>query len=540
VDGWHLLLEVVLLLAGAVVLGGVLSRLGQSPIVGYLLAGVILGSLGVVDADEDLELIAELGVALLLFSLGLEFSFARLRSLGTRSLLGGVLQVVLTLAAAAAAALALGFGVREAVAIGAMLCLSSTAAVLRILADTGEVDSLHGRGAVSILLVQDAAVVPLAVLLTFLTGAGGSAVLLDVGKTLLFATGFVLLLYLLIDKVIVRVLGVLTLERNREITVLLSVTVGLGSTWAAHAAGLSPALGAFIAGMILGSSSFAPQIRADVGPLRVVLLTLFFGAAGLVADPVWIVTNIGAVLGATALILLGKAALVAAILLALRRPLGVAIATGICLAQIGEFAFVLGSAALNIGVIAESTHMLVVSAAILSLFVTPWLVSAAPLVAAGIERWRGRRVGGGTGEEDSPGPEVLIVGFGPAGRAVGMALANRGPRVHVLDLNTAARTAAEAMCLTAHVGDAQKLEVLEHLGIRSTRLVAITIPGRRAALEVLRNVRRLAPQARIVVRCRHQIHAADFRRAGAHEVAGDEEEVGRELAALSVSLLEPE
>ena len=255
-----------------------------------------------------------------------------------------------------------GLGLAESVAVGAALSLSSTAAVLRVLMELGEADSLHGRNSVAILLAQDIAVVPLAILIPLLSGGGsGSEIALDVGRVVVFGGGLVVLLYVALSKVAVWALGALSRERTRELTVLLAVVVGLGSTWASHAAGLSPALGAFVPGMFLGGSSFGTQVRADVSSLRIVLVTLFFAAAGLVADPVWIANHALLVLGATSLMLVGKTLVVVATLRALGHPLGVALGTGLCLCQIGEFAFVLGGSALEHDVIAHETYMLIVS-----------------------------------------------------------------------------------------------------------------------------------------------------------------------------------
>lgn len=535
-DSWNLLIEIVVLLGVALVFGGVLSRLRQSPLVGYLLAGMVLGgpgSLHVVRAEEHIEAIAELGVALLLFSLGLEFSWSRLKSLGAGMLGSGAVQVLVTGAAASAVGLLFRLSPVEAVAVGAMVSLSSTAAVLRVLMDGAEVDSIHGRNSVAILLVQDMAVVPLAILLALLAGSGSpSQVVTDVVKLLVLAAGLVASLYVLLNMVAVRALKTLSLERNRELTVLLAVVVGLGSTWCAGAIGLSPALGAFISGMFLGGSPFATQIRADVSSLRVVLLTLFFAAAGMVADPVWIVGNLGLVIALTVLLVVGKAVLVWLILRSLGQSDLAAMATGLCLAQVGEFAFVLGATAKEGGILEPETQLAIVSSAILTLLLTPYLVPAAPriarLVAALLPR-RGAERQGPAASALVP-YDVVIIGFGPAGQAVGRVLAVGDKRVLVLDLNPAAKKAAESLGLTGHVGDALQLDVLEHAHVRTAEMVVITLPARSTTLTVLGHVRSLAPHAHVVVRSRYQRHKLDFESAGAHAVIGDEEEVAKRLS----------
>ena len=322
----------------------------------------------------------------------------------------------------------------------------------------------------------------------------------------------------------------LTLERNRELAVLLAVVTGLGSTFAAHAISISPALGAFIAGMFLGASPFATQIRADISSLRVVLLTLFFGAAGMVADPLWIISNAHIVLGVLLVLTLGKAAIVWGIFRVLKINATVAASTGICLAQIGEFAFVLGKTASDSGVIGAELHRLIVSVAIVSLFASPFLVP----VAGPLGTWLMRRLGSSsTGSSDQapdrPAPDVVIIGFGPAGQVAADALVDRDLRVVVVDLNRYGVRRAETLGFEGHVGDVTQSDVLEHARIAEASVVVITVPHHETALTCLRLVSRLAPQAHTVVRSRYQRHTADLVGAGAATVFGDEEEMGARL-----------
>ncbi len=533
-ESWTLLVEVIVLLASCLILGGVASRFGQNALVGYLLAGMIVGgpgSLRIIAGSDHIEAIAELGVTLLLFSLGLEFSWRRLALLGIRNLAAGAIQVALTVVCGAGVAVWLGLSYGEAIAAGAMVSVSSTACVLRVLQDRGEIDSLYGRNSIAILLVQDAAVVPLAMLVALLVGERTPyETFSELGKVLFFIVAVALLFYVTLKKIAVRALESHALTRNRDLAVLLAAVVGLGSSWVAHAVGLPPALGAFLAGLYLGGSPFATQIRADVSPFRIVLLTLFFGAVGMVADPRWILSNWALVLGLTAMLVAGKALIVWLVLRFVGQPNGVAAATGVALGQTGEFSFLLGRMGRETGVVGETTYAAVVSSAIITLLLTPYLISAAPRLGRRIELL-GRRSGlAGLDTAKVEGPEVVIVGFGPAGRAVAEALVGTGTRVLVLDLNSRSARAAEALGFVGHVGDAQRAEVLEHAGVSSARVVVITLPARSAAVEVLREVRRLAPEAHVVSRSRYQLHRPDFESAGSHAVVGDEEEVGRALA----------
>jgi len=399
------------------------------------------------------------------------------------------------------------------------------------LMERGEMEMPHGRNSLGVLLTQDMAVVPLALLMTVL-GGGGTAgeIVLDVAKLLLMAGGLILGLFLL-TKVAVLSLGTLTLHRNRELTVIFAVVTGLGAAWASHAVGISPALGAFVAGMLLGSSAFATQIRADISPLQVVLLTLFFGAAGMVADPVWILSNWYVVAMVVALLTLGKLLVIWAIFLAFGQTNRAAAATGLCLAQIGEFAFVLGSIGRTNGVVTEDIYALVVSAAIVSFFLSALLVPLAPRFGNWVSSllWA---VGDSSDEAtDRPEPpDVVIIGFGPAAQIAAQPLSDEGVKVAVIDMNREGIRKAQQLGFRGDVGDATQSEVLEHARLSECKAVVITVPHHKSALLILEQVRSKAPHVHTIVRTRYELHADEFATAGAHVVTGDEQQVGESLA----------
>jgi CPA2 family monovalent cation:H+ antiporter-2 len=489
------------------------------------------GSIHAVSSEHQIEAIAELGVALLLFSLGLEFSIERLKKLGAKPLWGGVVQVVATVLLAFCGAKFFGFATNESIAFGAMVALSSTAVVLRILMERGEIEMPHGRNSLGVLLTQDIAVVPLALLVTVLGGNGTTTeILWSTGKLLLMAGGLVVGLFVM-TRVAVLALGSLTLHRNRELTVIFAVVTGLGSAWASHTVGISPALGAFVAGMLLGSSPFATQIRADISPLRVVLLTLFFGAAGMVANPVWILENWDTVALVVLALTLGKLLIVWLTFLMLGQTNRVAAATGLSLAQVGEFAFVLGSIGRSSGVVSSELYALVVSCAIVSFFLSAFLVPLAPRFGNAVARLirssdKSEMIA--AGEEDPP--DVVVVGFGPAGQIAASSLVDKGLKASVVELNQSGIRRAQELGLHAELGDATQTEVLEHARISDAKAVIITIPHYESAMAILDHVRRKAPHVHVIVRSRYEINSNNFVAAGAHVVTGDEQQVGLSLA----------
>jgi CPA2 family monovalent cation:H+ antiporter-2 len=369
---WHLLMEIVLLLTVAFVLGAIAQKLKQSAIIGYLMAGAVVGPL--LFNAEAVRQVAELGVALLLFSIGLEFSFSRLRKLGSIALIGGTLQVIITLILFAMILIPF-FDLSTAIAIGAMAALSSTAVVLRVLVDRAAIDSVHGRNSLGILLLQDIAVVPLVLLVAVLT-QGGSAgeIALHLGKILGGAVILVVAFYLLFYQLVPRILMTQGLFANRELVVLLAIIIALGSIWIAHSLGLSPALGAFLAGMLLAESPFAMQIRSDIVSIRTLFVTLFFTSVGMLADPLWLVQHLHEVIIGLFLVFGIKTLIIYAIARYFSNGPIHALSTGFTLAQIGEFSFVLAAAAFEGALIDSDQFALVVSITILSLLLAPYMV----------------------------------------------------------------------------------------------------------------------------------------------------------------------
>jgi CPA2 family monovalent cation:H+ antiporter-2 len=534
---WTALLDILILLAAAMVLGGLCERFRQSPILGYLLAGTLLGpnALDLLPSHTAVTAIAELGVALLLFSIGLEFSWRRLRAVGKVGGLGGTLQVAGVGAVATLACMLVGLDVRAALAVGAVVSLSSTAAVVRLLAARAEVDAVHGRNAIGVLLLQDVAVVPLVLLLAMLGGEGSA---LSIGWSLIRSLGLAALLFgtfhVVLNRIVPLVLGSGTAARNRDLPILLSIVTAVGAAWVSHWLGFSPVLGAFLAGILLGESRFATQIRADIVPLQTLFVTLFFSSIGMLSNPSWVAENWALLLAVVAAVVMGKTVLTTAAMKTVGSPLPQAIATGLVLAQLGEFSLVLAGVAMEAQVLVESQFELIVATLMLTLFVTPYLAALAPRVAAfvgGIGAGRGRAE---SEEEDAVGIQrghLVIVGFGPAGQRIAELLMG-DPQLPILvvELNQSTAAHAEAYGLPVHLGDATREEVLEHAHIRTAAAVAVTLPDPRAARQVVQQVRALAPNSIIVVRSRYHVHRWQLDVAGAHIVVDEENEVGARIA----------
>ncbi|MFQ5590142.1 MAG: cation:proton antiporter [Phycisphaerae bacterium] len=547
-DSWTALLDVLILLLAALVLGTLCERLKQSAILGYLLAGTLLGpnALDWMPNHKAVVAIAELGVSLLLFTIGLEFSWRRLRRIGAIGLGGGAVQVLVTTVMSAGVCVMLGLTGRPALAVGAMIALSSTACVLRLLVSRAEVDSVYGRNALGILLMQDIAVVPLVLMVTVLGHEGSIGQIgWETGRAIGGAVILVAVLHVLLKYVVPMLLNAEEAARNRELPILLAIVTFLGAGWVAHRLGLSAALGAFLAGMLLAESPFATQIRSDVASLRTLFVTLFFSSIGMVGDPAWVVNHWATVAPVVAAIVFGKAAVVWAVACLFRSPAGHAIATGVCLAQVGEFSFVLAEVARQGQLIDRDLFKLIVSATIATLFLTPYLVAAAPYLAAAAGRLSaGRRTARPRAGEPSAEASVemrdhiVIVGFGPAGQGIAEALLQRHESLLVVvEMNAKSADAARTYGLRTYVGDATRTEVLERLRVAAAKAVVVTVPDPASSRHVIESVRSLSPQTAIVARARYHRYRSELIRAGAHAVVDEEEQVGLHLAAVLQEIL---
>jgi len=534
VDNWLLLLDILVILAASAAAGLALEKFRQNAIVGYLLAGVILGRAGlrVVERGKPIETIAELGVALLLFTIGLEFSWQRLRRLGGVALGGGILQVAGTVLLAALACRLTGLATAEALVAGAAVALSSTAVVLRVLTDRTELESPHGRNALGMLLLQDIAVVPLILMLNVLGGEGGREAVRRFAAAALEGGILVFLVIVVTRHLLPRLLASVSSFRNRDLPVLLAFTVFLAATWASHAIGLSPVLGAFVAGMVLAETPFAEQIRADVTPFRALFVTIFFTSIGMLVEMPGPGT-IAAAAGLAVLIVGAKTAVAAVSVKVFGGPWSQSIRTGLVLGQIGEFSFVLSALGRRQGLMDEATFQLLLAASLLTLLATPYLIAV-----AGRPR---KQIGQGIGaereaEEAGEGPGVVVVGFGPAGRAVVEALQQSGVPVLVLELNPKTVNVYR-VALPIQVGDAAQREILEHAGLRRAGALVVTLPDPGAARAVVRQAKQLAPHVPVVARARYHIYAPSLREAGADQIVDEEAYVGEELARRVLGLV---
>jgi CPA2 family monovalent cation:H+ antiporter-2 len=530
-----LVVDLVLAVFAAFVGGVIAQRLGQPVIVGYLLAGVAIGPFtpGPSADVHNVAVVAEIGVAFLMFALGAEFSLGELRRLGRVAAIGGALQILGTVALGPALAPLLGLTLAQGVFVGALLSLSSTVVALKVLMARGELQAMHGRIALGLLIAQDIAVVPMVVLLPSLT-LGGEGLLQEIavaaGKALLVLLGA----YVLGAKVVPRALAWAAVQRSRELFLLGVVAFALGTALVTQWAGLSLAFGAFLAGVVLSESDFRTQVVAEVLPLRDLFASLFFVSVGMLVDPNAVTVNAAEIALLSAVVVLGKSTIATLAILALGMPGRAALLSGLALAQVGEFSFVLARVGIQAGAIPQRVLDQILATAVVTIVLTPFALRAAPRLAEALASLPGlgkRFVAPAIESTMEPGARghAVICGFGRVARELADALEARRLRYLIIEYNPQIVRELRARGVPVIYGDAANPAVLEHAHLEGARLLAVLTPDPVTAELVTRHARAAHPRLDIVARASDQASVDRINRAGATEVVQPEFEAGIEV-----------
>jgi monovalent cation:H+ antiporter-2, CPA2 family len=526
------LVELLVALGVAAAGVAVFARLGLPTIAGFLAMGALVGpgALGLADPAQVRDL-AQLGVVFLLFEIGLELPFDRVRDAWREAVSAGALQVVLTVAIVAGGAAALGVATPVALVLGALVAMSSTALVIGLLAERAEADAPHGRIAVGVCLFQDLCIVPFLIALPVLAGRAGSTpgdVALSVAK---LAAGLAVLA--VAARVLVpRLLDAVASLRSRDLFGVVALLLVVGSAVVAEELGLTLAVGAFLGGIVASSSPYAHQLFAEVVPLRGALLALFFTAVGMLLDPRAALEAWPAVLGYVVAVVAVKTLVVALVVATLlRRGAAIGLRAGLTLAQTGEFSFVLATEAGALGLLPEALSQVFVAGSVITLLATPFLVRAAP--------WLSSRLAS-AGEGSEPGAaareafadmdgHALLVGFGMTGRNVARALKAAGIPCVAVDTNPHTVREAAARGERIVFGDATREPLLRRLGLPRARQVVVALSDPAATREVVALARRLAPEARILARTHFVANVDALAAAGANVVVAEEFEATIDL-----------
>ena len=531
----RLIVDLALAVGLAFVGGAIAQKLGQPVILGYLIAGLALGPFtpGPIADQHSIGILAEIGVAFLMFALGAEISLAELRELGRISLIGGPLQILATMALGLGLAPLLQLSTAQGAFLGALLALSSTVVVLKILMARGELQEEHGRLALGLLIAQDLAVVPMVIVLPALAGRL-EELPLALGTAALKVAFVLAAVYLLGARVVPWILEHAALSRTRELFLLSVVALALGTAVATQLAGLSIAFGAFLAGLVVAESNYRPQVIAEVLPFRDLFAALFFVSIGMLLNPVALLASAGVVLLVTVVVLIGKAFIGTTVLLGLGATGRSALLAGLAIAQVGEFSFVLARIGVTEGVLPASLFDLILAVALLSIVATPWMLKIAPGLQRLLERVPivGERIRMQI-EQGDPEPDmrdhVIICGYGRVGRELGDELDHRGESYVVIEYNPAVVQELRAKGKHVMYGDAGNSVILEHAGVARARLLAVLVTDGLAAELATHHARQMSPSLDIIARAVQAEGVRGLWQAGASEVVQAEFEAGMEV-----------
>jgi CPA2 family monovalent cation:H+ antiporter-2 len=520
-------LLIAFLVGGVVVY--VLRPLKLPSLAGLLVAGAVIGphGLSLIEAPERVEVLAEIGVVLLLFTIGLELSIGQLAAMW-RAILGtGGTQVLLTIGVTTLCARAVGVELERAVFLGFLVSLSSTAVVLRLLGDHAELDAPHGRVALGILLLQDLCIVPLMLLTPVLAGtvSGFGGLVMSLGKAGLIVAGVLFAARRFVPAVLFRVVR----TRSRELFLTFLVVLCLGTAWLTSLAGLSLALGAFLAGLAISESEYAHQALAEAIPFRDAFGSLFFLSIGMLMDVGFAASHPGLVAASVVGVLVVKSVTASVAGLVSRYPVRVAVRSGFALAQIGEFAFVLAQPGLDLGLIATQDYQLFLAASVLSLLLTPAMMRLGAVLGP---KLGSRSAPAGLSEFPSAqalADHVIIVGYGVNGKNLARTLRATDVPYVVLELNPETVRRARAEGEPIHFGDSTQPAVLRSAGIAHARLLVVAISDAASSRRTVSIARQERRDLIIVIRTRYLSELEELKALGADEVIPEEFETSIEI-----------
>ncbi|MBN1235222.1 MAG: cation:proton antiporter [Methanotrichaceae archaeon] len=534
----ELLKDIVVIFVLSVAVLFLFHRLRAPTIVGFLLTGILAGpqGLGLVAASEQVAVLAEIGVVLLLFTVGIEVSLKDLLKIKKYVLVGGSIQVILTILAVFAILLGLQVPPGEALLLGFLISLSSTAIVLRIIQKKEQFDSVYGRTTLGILIFQDIAVVPMMLIVPLLPGAMQTAAdspWLIVAKGL----GLIALVILSTKWIVPKILYHIAKTGDRELFLLSIVAICLSIAWISSLAGLSLGLGAFLAGLIISESPYSHQAFGNVMPLRDAFTSFFFISIGMLLDLNYLLQNPGFIILAAVAAMSLKALISGVAVSLLGLPLRISVLVGLALCQIGEFSFILSKTGFESGIISAHVYQLFLDVAVLTMGATSILMAVSPKVADGFlrlplpNRMKNRTLPMAAARDSPWKDHLVIIGYGVNGRNVALSARSEGIPFVIVEMDPEIVMREEKKGEPIRFGDASQEAVLQYIGIKSARVVAIAISDPSPTRRITELARRMNPGLFIIVRTRYLQEMNPLKELGADEVIPEEYETSMEIFA---------
>lgn len=558
-EGFFFLRDIVIVLGVGFIGGFLARRFRLPPILGYLLGGFIFAIIAHsrfgsgFAFDASLQTLSEIGVALLLFTLGTEFSFAHLGKVRHIAIWGGILQIFLTILATLIILPNFGFTLKESIFLGSVFALSSTAVVVKILTDKGELNTLSGEILIGILLLQDLAVVPLMILLpqilSFDTLSGSTilTIIASIGKAALILAATFLLGRTLIPKLLTKVAQLNT----REILLLAVVFLALGFAFLANLSGLPPSIGAFLAGLLISQSLLNHAVFSEIRPLRDIFSIIFFVLLGMFLSPSFFFSHLLAIGLLFIFIVVVKTIVVFSLCLAFSYHTKTSFTVASSLTSVGEFAFIIAGLFVTQGLVNPTIYNLVLSTSLLTILITPWQIRFAPKLYQLIKetvRKKPRVYNAVFGKLDFDKSiteelplenHVVILGYGRVGRVVSKVLMRVGIPFIGVDFNLAVIEELKRRGIPFVYGDPTDLEVLDFAQVDKAKVVVVAVPDRKSHEIIIRNALKLNSKVKIIVRSHFEDDKEFLTSLGAFAVIQPEREAGLTIAQKIVSLLSP-
>jgi CPA2 family monovalent cation:H+ antiporter-2 len=539
----QLLNDIVIIFGLSVIVIFICHRFRVPVIVGFFLTGILAGprGLGLIQAVHEVEILAEVGVVLLLFAIGMEFSFKRLLQIKKSVLLGGSLQVLFTVLAIFLIARQFGQSFGEAVFMGFLVSLSSTAIVLNIIQARAEIDSPQGRTALAILIFQDVIIIPMMLFTPFLARTTGNA---SESLLILSAKGIVIILLVIVSAkwIVPKVLYQITRTQSRELFLLSILAICLAVVWLTASAGLSLALGAFLAGLIISESEYSHQALGNILPFRDVFMSFFFVSVGMLLDAGFLIRQPVLIVLIASGVLLLKAVIAGVVTMLLGFPLRTGILVGLILSQVGEFSFILSKTGIEHGLLAGENYQMFLSASVLTMAAAPFIIALAPRIADFVgklslpERLKSAESPARATHKDSTfsslKDHLIVIGFGTNGRNMARAARAANIAYVIIEMNPDTVRSERAKGEPIFYGDATNAPVLHHANIKEARILVVAISDPAAIGGITRTARRLNPALYIIVRTRFLQEMKPLYQLGADEVVPEEFETSVEIFTL--------
>ncbi|WP_163516709.1 monovalent cation:proton antiporter family protein [Gelidibacter japonicus] len=533
-----LLQDILILLGFSVVIVFVLQRLKLPSIIGFLLTGVVIGPYGLslIKAVEQVEILSEVGVILLLFVIGMELSIKQLVSIKKTVFIGGFLQVGLTVGVAGLVYYFLGNSWNESVFVGFLFSLSSTAIVLKTLQDRQEISAPHARNALAILIFQDIIVVPM-MLVTPMIAGESSNVVTDILLLLVKSAFVVVLTYISARYVVPRLMHAVAKTNSKELFLLVTITLCFAIAFLTAEIGLSLALGAFIAGLIISESEYSHQATSIILPFRELFTSFFFVSVGMLLDLGFFLSNIPIILLLVFIVLLLKSSVAAIAVAILKYPTKPAILTGLALFQVGEFAFILSKIGIRYHLLTPQTNQYFLSVSIVSMILTPFVIMFSETISdkvLGVKKRLGlKRELDSSGIEEMVEPNLenhlVIIGYGINGSNLAKAATASNIPFIVIETNPEIVKREKAKGLPIIFGDATNDHILETVHLSRARAAVIAISGNTDTQKIIKNIRAISDSLYLVVRTRYVKETSELLALGADEVIPEEFETSIQI-----------